>query len=48
MLRLAASKAPPGDSVVRGSSARFLEIETEGGFGVCEVYDNLKRDEVLW
>ncbi|QCE06235.1 hypothetical protein DEO72_LG9g1246 [Vigna unguiculata] len=47
MLRLAASKTPPGDSVVRGSAASFLEIETEGGFGVCEVYDNSKRDEVL-
>ena len=40
MLRLAASKAPPGDSAVKGQFCEILETKTEGGFGVCEVHDN--------
>jgi len=31
-----------------GQFCEILEIETEGKFGVCEVYENLERDEILW
>jgi len=41
MLRLAASKAPPGDSAVRGLFCGILEIESEGNGECVRFYDNL-------
>ncbi|QCE01180.1 hypothetical protein DEO72_LG7g2474 [Vigna unguiculata] len=43
MLRLAASKAPPGDSAVRGLFCGILEIESEGNWECVRFYDNLGR-----